>query len=326
MPWLKIDDRISMSMKIRGLADDGATGERAKQQRNAALGHWLQILAWCASERTDGFVTTDVLLGYGTRSTTQRLLRSRYGRAPLIHHRASAGPAPTCPCLDGRRWPPDFDYAIHDYLDYNPSRSENDVHRAKKRELRDATLKRAVRDRDHDRCRYCGKWCQFSDRVSDDGLTFDHVDPEIANGLDNLVVACRGCNNKKGRRTPHEADMRLLSEPETTASTSNGPVTGPATVVGPVTGPVTGRRASPPQHLHQVADAERNRACPGRDGPGPRPNSREDQAVPSTAPVGQIGPPTTARGSRSTSPYARSPRPSPDNHAGHPGPTTRRSP
>lgn len=298
MPWLRIDDRLAMSIKIRGLVDDGATGARAKDQRNATLGHWLQILAWVAGERTDGFVPADVVDEYGTKATTARLLRARYGRAALLHQRGPDGSPPACACLDGRRWPPDFDYAIHDYLDRNPSRSENDVHRAKRRELRDPALKRQVRDRDRDRCRYCGKHCKYSDRVSDDGLTFDHVDPEVAAGLDNLVVACRGCNNRKNRRTPEQADMVLLpydlptTEPVTGPTTVAGPVTGP--VAGPVTGPtacpVTGVRIDPRQDLQR----SQGQTSPGRVGAGP-----------GVGPPARIGPPDTIRGPLSGSPYLR---------------------
>jgi 5-methylcytosine-specific restriction endonuclease McrA len=310
MPWLRIDDRLAMSVKVRGLVDDGVTGERAKDQRNATLGHWLQILTWVAGERTDGYVTTDVVREYGTRATTARLLRARFDRAPLLHQRGADGSPPPCPCLDGRVWPADFAYAIHDYLDRNPSRAENDVHRAKKRELRDAKLKRAVRDRDHDRCRYCGKTCKPSDRVSDDGLTFDHVDPEVANGMDNLVVACRGCNNRKGRRTPGQADMHLID--------LQPPATGPVTVAGPVAGPVSAPGTGLLPEQRQAPGRGQIPTSPGRDGDGFGTAQPSGSTGPASRPPGQIGPPATARGTRSTSPYLRTQRPAPEDHAGHP--------
>jgi hypothetical protein len=320
MPWLKTDDQAGQNVKLRGLVDDGVTGRRAVIQGKATRGHWHDILTWCAAARTDGFATAAVVDEPGTEDLVRRLLRARYDRAPLIHKRGPDGSTPACKCLVGRTWPADYDYAVHDFLDYNPSRSENDVEKAKKRELRDAALKRAVRDRDEDMCRYCGKHCKQSDRVSDDGLTFDHVDPRIANGIDNLVVACRGCNLRKGRRTPREADMPLLAAPGTPApdleQTCGGPATGPTTVAGPVTGPGAGLS----QHLSQVSGPSQTHMSPGRDGhpPGSAPPAQGTcQPSPLTS---QIGPPTTIRGPGASSPYDRESVPGPDSHAGHPGP------
>lgn len=58
-------------------------------------------------------------------------------------------------------------------------------------------------------CRYCG------DPVSAD-LTIDHVIPRCQGGgddLNNLVVACRSCNSRKGGRTPEQAGMSLRLVP-----------------------------------------------------------------------------------------------------------------
>ena len=61
--------------------------------------------------------------------------------------------------------------------------------------------------RDHFRCQYCG---------SHDRLTIDHVMPKSRGGRDtweNLVAACTPCNNRKGNRTPDEANMKLIRSP-----------------------------------------------------------------------------------------------------------------
>lgn len=61
--------------------------------------------------------------------------------------------------------------------------------------------------RDGHACRYCG---------SGDDLTVDHVVPRCRGGsdrLENLVVACRSCNSRKGGRTPAQAGMALLPAP-----------------------------------------------------------------------------------------------------------------
>lgn len=62
--------------------------------------------------------------------------------------------------------------------------------------------------RDSHRCQYCGR--------SDVPLTVDHVVPKARGGEDaweNLVCACVRCNNKKGDRTPSEAQMPLVRRP-----------------------------------------------------------------------------------------------------------------
>ncbi len=62
--------------------------------------------------------------------------------------------------------------------------------------------------RDNMQCQYCGT------RVGT--FTIDHIIPRSRGGSDtweNLTTACTNCNNKKGNRTPEEADMKLLSVP-----------------------------------------------------------------------------------------------------------------
>jgi CRISPR/Cas system Type II protein with McrA/HNH and RuvC-like nuclease domain len=47
-------------------------------------------------------------------------------------------------------------------------------------------------------------------------LTLDHVIPLSRggwDGWDNVVTACRSCNNRKGDDTPEEAGMKLLRKP-----------------------------------------------------------------------------------------------------------------
>jgi 5-methylcytosine-specific restriction endonuclease McrA len=59
--------------------------------------------------------------------------------------------------------------------------------------------------RDGNMCQYCGK--------SNVPLTVDHILPKARGGSDtweNLVTACVRCNNKKGDRTPEEANMPLM--------------------------------------------------------------------------------------------------------------------
>ncbi|MEU0081382.1 HNH endonuclease [Micromonospora tulbaghiae] len=324
-----------MSVKVRGLADPGATGQRAKKQRAEALGVWVQVLSWVSGERSDGFLTEDILDLFGWEEANERLMRARYGRAPLLHRRADGE---RCECMTGRAWVDDYDYLIHDYLDRNPSRSENDVHKAKARELKDSKLKAAVAERDHNICRYCGKTCAPSDRRSDDGRTFDHVDPEIADGMSNLVVACRGCNNRKRRRTPEAAGMTLLPAPGEDSGPATRSTSGPAPDLSPDLNPITDPGSDPdpdpPPSPDPVSSANTAEVCAetyasttdrtqvpgspgrGRGGPGTAPSPSPPRPGPPTA--SRVGPPSTPRGPLHGSPYLRSTRPLPEHHAGHP--------
>lgn len=64
--------------------------------------------------------------------------------------------------------------------------------------------------RDRFMCAYCGGVYKHED------LTREHIHPRSRGGLDNwqsVVSACRGCNNLKADRFPHEAGMALLYAP-----------------------------------------------------------------------------------------------------------------
>lgn len=67
--------------------------------------------------------------------------------------------------------------------------------------------KRAILSRDEYTCAYCEKKAD----------TVDHIIPQSRGGGNtwtNLVAACKPCNNKKADRTPEEAGMKLLWEPQ----------------------------------------------------------------------------------------------------------------
>lgn len=106
-------------------------------------------------------------------------------------------------------------YVVHGYLKFHDSaakRARNREWDRRRKELeRDRDLVTAIRERDRDRCRYCGLQVNWRDRRSPKGGTYDHVIPRGDNSLENVVVACRGCNNRKGPRTPEQARMPLLA-------------------------------------------------------------------------------------------------------------------
>lgn len=64
--------------------------------------------------------------------------------------------------------------------------------------------------RDKGRCQYC------SNRVARAESTYDHVLPKSKGGKttwDNIVISCKGCNQKKANRTPEQAKMALKTKP-----------------------------------------------------------------------------------------------------------------
>ena len=70
--------------------------------------------------------------------------------------------------------------------------------------------RKTVLARDRYTCQYCGR------RLPKSELTLDHVIPRQRGGetsWENVVTACKACNQRKGARTPQEAGMKLLSKP-----------------------------------------------------------------------------------------------------------------
>jgi len=66
-----------------------------------------------------------------------------------------------------------------------------------------------VLERDNYTCQYCLK--------QSNALTVDHVIPKFRGGQDiweNLVAACKECNQKKAERMPEDAGMTLKTKPK----------------------------------------------------------------------------------------------------------------
>lgn len=64
--------------------------------------------------------------------------------------------------------------------------------------------------RDQHKCQYCGTKFQKTH------LTLDHVTPVVQGGdktWENIVTACKPCNQRKGGRTPQQAKMALVRKP-----------------------------------------------------------------------------------------------------------------
>lgn len=64
--------------------------------------------------------------------------------------------------------------------------------------------------RDGGLCQYCGR------RAAPGEFEYEHVIPRAKGGKtiwENIVIACTPCNQRKGGRTPSEANMRLRAMP-----------------------------------------------------------------------------------------------------------------
>ncbi len=185
MPWFRLDDSFHSHPKVI------AAG-------NEAIGLYVRCGTYAAEHLTDGFIPEHVALLYGSAALADKLVRTKLWR------RARGG------------------WRMPDYLDYNPSKesvqAERKINARRQALFRDPRLKQAIRDRDGSLCRYCTITVRWGKGQAHDSGTYDHVDPKGDNTLENLVVACLGCNSAKKDRTPAEAGMTLLNPPARTTS------------------------------------------------------------------------------------------------------------
>lgn len=81
--------------------------------------------------------------------------------------------------------------------------------------------RKAVLQRDGYTCAYCGLRPgdqQKGRTVTKQDFTVDHILPVSRGGQNtwgNTICACPVCNQRKGNRLPHEANMKLRWEPKT---------------------------------------------------------------------------------------------------------------
>jgi 5-methylcytosine-specific restriction endonuclease McrA len=78
------------------------------------------------------------------------------------------------------------------------------------RQRRSSSKRNRILARDRYKCQYCGV------KGNDFTLTMDHLLPVSRGGPtspENLVAACKPCNDRKGARTPEEARMTLICNP-----------------------------------------------------------------------------------------------------------------
>ncbi|CAB0745394.1 hypothetical protein FRC0086_02359 [Corynebacterium diphtheriae] len=92
---------------------------------------------------------------------------------------------------------------------HNRSRDEVEIDRRRAADKRNPALIPAVRYRDGDQCRWCGKTVDWRDRKGGRAATIDSLNEHRNSTVDTLVVACKTCNSKRGAGE----ELRLMPIP-----------------------------------------------------------------------------------------------------------------
>lgn len=189
MPYFLVDDQFQVNAKTTALVEnEGAEGL-------AAIGLWTLAGSLSQAKLTDGAITQGDavrLVLSGPRARKLAGLLVRYG----LFDQTQTG------------------WAVHDFQrTHRQNGAGIKLERERRAELKRPEVTRAVQARDGDRCRYCARKVSWTDRRGPNGATYDHVDPTLAAGASNIVVACRSCNSTKGGRTLAEAGMALRPPP-----------------------------------------------------------------------------------------------------------------
>lgn len=180
MPWFPVDDAFHGHPKARKAGFE-------------AIGLWTICGSYCMAYLTDGFVS-ESWVREKPRGTT---LAKRLVAAGLWTRGENDG---------------EPGFWFHDWKDdcrKTNILADRRASAARQEVARNPQLRSAIRDRDGDSCRYCGTPVEWHNRRGPTGGTYDHVIPNGGTTINNLVVCCRGCNSRKGRRAPEQAGMKL---------------------------------------------------------------------------------------------------------------------
>jgi 5-methylcytosine-specific restriction endonuclease McrA len=192
---------------------------------------WGMGLIYCQKNLTDGFIDERAIATWGIKAKPWRRITDELCREQVKDR------APLWERVDGG-------FKVHDYLQWNDSKAQilasRQVSKTRRQLYGDVELLAAIRERDGSACRYCGRDVNWRDRRGPGGATYDHVDPAAGNTLENVVVACRGCNSSKGPRTLQECGMVLGPAPNP-VPTYIGPSTGTKSVLEIEHAPASGR-------------------------------------------------------------------------------------
>ena len=185
--WFRVDDKFHDHPKVQLLLERG---------HGSALSLWALTGSWSGDQLSDGVISKWALGRWGPEFLEFAEQLADVG----LFDRTE---------VEGRPH-----YVLHDFLTRNDSREKILADRAYETRrvalMRDGALCAAIKKRDRNRCRYCGSLVRWGDQRSPQGATYDHVDPDGPNTINNVVIACRGCNGRKKGLTLREAGMRKL--------------------------------------------------------------------------------------------------------------------
>lgn len=209
--FFQVDDQFQVNSKAITLARAAMTGDTAGL---AALGVWTLMGSHCQAALTDGVVPFVEIVAKTLNAAIAQQLADRLVAAGLWH--APGHTCERCPAVAADT------FRFHDWfaLGYDQG-ADVRVKRDKSKELKNRALVNAVWARDCldpanpnvGACRYCAKQLNKKDTRGADGPEMDHVDPNKAAGVRNVVLACGSCNRKKAGKTPEAAGMALQPAP-----------------------------------------------------------------------------------------------------------------
>lgn len=210
MPFFQVDDKAHSNPKVMQLLETAMQGDVSGP---AALGLWTAAGSFVQSAGLDGLISDTQLLRLLLNPEAVEILAGKLVEVGLWHRTGH-----DCEVCDPV---PEGHYLFHQWFQFRyDTGKDKRLADAKSQELKTERIRAEVWARDsvdgqgqEAHCRYCGHLVKRQDRKGDKRPELDHVDPSLALGSKNIVVACAQCNRQKGRRTPEQAGLTLRDAP-----------------------------------------------------------------------------------------------------------------
>lgn len=180
MAWLRAGDTAAMDERVLGVAELADADERSV---NEVFGFVMRLFLQAAQQGTDYQVSMGTAMVLSPR---YEALLALAGRAGLL----------SIAVEDDRKV---IRLVADEEFMHMRTREQIAWENQRKADTSNLSLVIPVRMRDGDACRYCGKVVSFGMRNGNRAGTYDHLVPgQRARSIDELVVACKGCNSGRG--------------------------------------------------------------------------------------------------------------------------------
>lgn len=202
MPWLRVGDSAATNPIVSEVREHPAADDRSKVE---VFGFVCLCAVTAAQHLTDYVVS---------RATAADITGSMAMADRLLEQAVFAGYME--PVIEEVRGAQRQRWRIVEDPDFFHMRTEEEIEweRQRKRDNSNPALTVPVRLRDGDGCRYCGQVVNWRARRGRLGGTYDHRHPGAgAETIDDLVVACGGCNKGRQDNPNAEQDFPLLPAP-----------------------------------------------------------------------------------------------------------------